>query len=187
MLLASVIFTAEELASLAQSAAAFSQLIAKIQSSAPDVWASVQSDFAASVALWNNAGIPPAPIVSAAAPVAAQTTYSDASALSVGQHVQAVAEPAPVVVAEPVKVDGAAPVAVTEPAPVTAAEPAPVAVAEPTAAEVASALQSTSPGKLAQIIAILRGVTVNPPHDVAAVVNAAGVYDNTPRGSDGSA
>lgn len=86
--LASVVFTVEELASLAQAMQTLQTLASKIQSAAPDAWAAVASDFKSAEQTWNQASVP--------APAASGAVYNT----DVG-HVQAAPAPAPAPVQEP--------------------------------------------------------------------------------------
>lgn len=56
--LASVVFTVEELASLAQAVQTLQTLASKIQRAAPDAWAAVASDFKNAEQVWNQASAP---------------------------------------------------------------------------------------------------------------------------------
>lgn len=78
--LASVVFTVEELASLAQAVQTLQTLASKIQSAAPDAWAAVASDFKNAEQTWNQASTP--------APAASGAVYNT----DVG-HVQAAPAP----------------------------------------------------------------------------------------------
>lgn len=80
--LASVVFTVEELASLAQAVQTLQTLASKIQSAAPDAWAAVASDFKSAQQTWNQASVP--------APAASGAIYNT----DVG-HVQATPAPTP--------------------------------------------------------------------------------------------
>ena len=202
--IAAVVFTAEELASLAQAALAFSSIINKIKIAAPDVWASVESDYAGALAAW-NAPVPapsasvaaiaaPGPAVTASPAADGAASYADASALVAGSHVEA-PQAAPVSTLPPTFTQAAESVVTqveTSHAPVNEAPAASADVAhavEPPAAsaDVATALATTAPSILAQVLAILTGKATAVPHDVAAVVNAPGVLQHTSTDSSGNA
>lgn len=108
---ATIIFSVEEIAALVQVASQLNTLLTKIKADAPDAWSAVQSDFVAADAAWKapaavldivqgavpggQPGITDAePAALVASPVdtpakaAEGASYSDASALGVGEHVQ---------------------------------------------------------------------------------------------------
>ncbi len=64
--LATVAFTASELAAIAQAVTTFSSLLTKIQTAAPNVWAEVTGDYTAAIDQWNAAVRGPQAHVSAA-------------------------------------------------------------------------------------------------------------------------
>ena len=84
--LATVVLTVEELASLANALSTLQTLAQKIQGASPDAWAAVSGDFGVAVKGWEQAVVAVAPRGTVPAVVAGGAVYNDASSANV--HVQ---------------------------------------------------------------------------------------------------